>query len=99
MNVRNSLESSVFQYKQAVEGAGEKLNQEDKDLVNNKCSMVLAWLDNTNLAEKEEFDQQLQELQKACSPVMTKLHRAGQGAPSRQRRSQGHTGPTVEEMD
>ena len=94
---RNGLESTVFQYKQAVDGAGDKLTQEDKDAVNGKCREVLSWLDGNNLAEKEEFEQQLQELQKICSPVMTKLHQAGQGAPGQH--AQEGQGPTVEEMD
>jgi L1 cell adhesion molecule like protein len=93
---RNSLESLVFQYKQTVSDVGDKLESADKDIVLNKCSEVISWLDNNALAEKDEYEYQLQELQKVCSPVMRKLH---QGAtPSGTGAKQGG-GPTVEEMD
>ena len=95
VEARNKLESLVFQYKQAVDGAVEnRLNQADKDVVVNKCNDVLSWLDNNGLAEKEEFDDQLQDLTKTCSPIMAKLHGAGQSGSA----GQGQ-GPTVEEVD
>lgn len=43
------------------------------------------------MAEKDEFEHKLKELQQECSPIMMKLH---QGAPQ-----QGAKGPTVEEVD
>ena len=46
IQARNSLESSVFQYKQAVDSAGEKLSSDDKETVNKKSNEVLQWLDN-----------------------------------------------------
>ena len=96
VTARNHLEGMVFSYKQAAEEAGDKLQQSDKDSVLRKCEEVVRWLDQNTLAEKEEFDDQLQQLQKVCSPVMAKIHGAGQtgGAPS----SDGR-GPTVEEVD
>ena len=98
VSARNNLESFIFQYKQAAEGAEAKLSQQDKDTVIEKCKAVLSWLDSNNLAEKEEFDDQLQELHKVCSPIMAKLHSAGQSAGQSQGTS--HTqGPTVEEVD
>ena len=98
VTARNQLENMVFSYKQAAEEAGDKLQQSDKDTVINKCQEVMKWLEGNSLAEKEEFDDQLQELQKACSPMMAKIHSTGPqqtgGAPSG-----GGQGPTVEEVD
>ena len=57
------------------------------------------WITNA-LAEKEEFDHQLQELQKICSPIMAKIHQGGQGHPEAGSKVSGtHGGPTVEEVD
>lgn len=77
---------------QAAEDApADKLTEEDKKLVRDRCSEVLAWLDGNQLAEKDEFEDKLKELQKDCSPIMMKLHQqGGQG---------GAKGPTVEEVD
>ena len=97
---KNKLEGFVFQYKQAIEGAGEKLSQNDKDIVLSKCNDVMRWLDSNSLAEREEFDHMLEELHKVCTPVMTKLHQEGQtGSQGSTSTGQNYTGPTVEEMD
>ena len=105
IGARNSLEHLVFGYKQAVGDAAEgKLSSEDKEKVTSKCEEVLKWLDSNATAEKEEFEYQLQELQKVCSPVMAKLHGAAAGGPSasqsaEQEESNSGSGPTIEEMD
>ena len=61
----------------------------------------MSWLDANNLAEKEEFEHQLKELQKVCSPIMTKMHGGGGGggAGGQQSAAGGNKGPTVEEVD
>jgi L1 cell adhesion molecule like protein len=98
VSARNSLENYVFQYKQSATDAGDKLNQTDKDTVLDKCQTVMNWLDNNTTAEKEEFEHQLEELHKICSPIMAKIH---QGAASSGNTSagSGNQGPTVEEVD
>lgn len=88
VQARNQLESYCFSLKQAAEEAGTKLSEEDKKTVADRCSETLSWLDSNSLAEKEEFEDKLKELQRICSPIMTKLHQAG-----------GAKGPTVEEVD
>ncbi|KAK5645797.1 hypothetical protein RI129_004261 [Pyrocoelia pectoralis] len=94
VTARNQLESYIFSAKQAAEDApSDKLSEEDKKLVREKCSEVLNWLDGNQLAEKEEFEDKLKQLQKDCNPVMMKLHQGAQGAQG------GKPGPTVEEVD
>lgn len=61
----------------------------------------MSWLDSNTLADKEEFEHHLKELQKVCSPIMAKMH--GQGSNGQGGDNQGgHAGgrgPTVEEVD
>lgn len=89
---RNQLEGYIFSAKQAVENApADKLSEDDKKLVQDKCSAALQWLDGNQLAEKDEFEDRLKELQRECQPIMMKLHQGGgQGA---------QNGPKVEEVD
>nr|AHA36970.1 heat shock protein 70c [Leptinotarsa decemlineata] len=90
---RNQLEGYIFSAKQAVEDApADKLTEDDKKLVQEKCSAALAWLDANQLAEKDEYEHKLKELQQECSPIMMKLHQGAQGGA-------GGKGPTVEEVD
>lgn len=82
-------------YLQAAEDApADKLTEDDKKVVRDKSAEVLAWLDNNQLAEKDEFEDKLKELQKDCSPIMMKLHQGGG-----QQTGGGAKGPTVEEVD
>ena len=100
VEARNKLESYVFSVRQAVGDAGDKLSSQDKDAASKACEDVLSWLDSNSLADKDEYDHKLHELQKLCSPLMTKLHSAGgnSSSSSSQHNSTG-CGPTVEEVD
>lgn len=100
---RNQLEGYIFGCKQAVDEApADKLTEDDKKAVRDKCTTDLAWLDTNTLAEKEEFDDRLKEAQRICSPIMSKLHGSGNagGAGSDAKAGQQQrTGPSVEEVD
>jgi len=81
---------------QVEDAAAGKLTEDDKKLVLEKCSTVLSWLDKNSLAEKEEYDDKLKDLQKDCGPIMLKLHQGGQKAGAAGANGKG---PTVEEVD
>ncbi|XP_043275877.1 major heat shock 70 kDa protein Ab-like [Venturia canescens] len=105
VEARNQIESYVFSVKQAVDESGSKLNESDKNSVKQLCDETIKWLDNNTLADKEEYKHKLEELQKQCSPIMTKIHQGGAtagpgdcGAQYRQANN-NYNGPTVEEVD
>jgi heat shock protein 1/8 len=99
VDARNRLEGYVFSVKQALGDAGDKLSDEDRDAASKVCDQALQWLDSNSLADKEEFDDKLQEVQKLCSPLMAKLHGQGQGSSGHQPQGHQGSGPTVEEVD
>lgn len=106
VTARNQLESYVFNVRQALDDAGDKLSEQDKDTARRECDEALRWLDNNTLAEKEEYEHRLKELQRVCMPVMSKMHGAGTGADAgagnqqyQQRGQPNYSGPTVEEVD
>ncbi|BET02662.1 Heat shock protein [Nesidiocoris tenuis] len=101
---RNQLESYIFSVKQAIEDAGDKLSTSDKDFARSKCEEALRWLDNNTLADKEEYEHKLKELQNECVQFMKKIHQGGQqqsaGCGQQSYASgQQHGGPTIEEVD
>lgn len=99
---RNNLESYVFGVKQALDGAGDKLNSQEKSETLKACEDTIKWLDANTLADKEEYEDKMNTLTKLCTPIMTKLHSGGQGASCGQQAggfNSGRTGPTVEEVD
>ena len=93
---RNQLENYAFTIRSTLQDYGDKLSPEDKQTADAMVKEILEWVDKNTLAEKSEYDHKLEELQKACSPIMAKLHGKG-GAGSGQ--SDGRSGPTVEEVD
>ncbi|PSN45999.1 Heat shock protein 68 [Blattella germanica] len=100
VSARNQLEGYAFSVKQAVDEAGNKLDDQDKTSVRTQCDNTLQWLDNNTLADKEELEHKLQELQKFCSPIMTKMHKqGGANQPKGQPQSAPGQGPTIEEVD
>ncbi|KAG8316431.1 Heat shock 70 kDa protein [Homalodisca vitripennis] len=84
---RNRLESYTFSVMQALDDMGGKLSVNDKMKARDACQDTLSWLERNTLAEKEEYDDKYKELQRICSPVMVKLHSAGD------------SGPTIEEVE
>jgi len=100
ITARNQLEGYIFGLKQAVEQAGDKLTESEKQTVRDRCDETMKWLDANGLADKEEFDYRQKELTKVCSPIMTKMHGGGAQNCGQQAGSfGGQKGPTVEEVD
>ncbi|XP_043242186.1 heat shock protein 70 B2-like [Amphibalanus amphitrite] len=87
---RNRLEAYAFSVRQAVDEAGAKVSDADRQLVKDAVAATLKWLDENSLAEKDEFEHQYKELEDKCRPIMTKLAQGG---------GQQAAGPTVEETD
>jgi len=96
ITAKNSLESYCFNMKQTIEDEKlkDKISSEDRSKLEDACNEAIKWLDNNQLAEKEEFEHRQKEVEKICSPIISKLYSgntAGSGGVS--------GGPTVEEMD
>ncbi|KAF8795291.1 heat shock protein 70 B2-like [Argiope bruennichi] len=101
---RNSLESYVYRMKQTAESVpDEKLSSSDKAKVKETCENVIRWLDNNTLAEKDEIEHKMREVQSELSPIMTKMHQAAGGSNQSGGMGQQTTGtaggPTIEEVD
>ncbi|KJE89362.1 heat shock protein 70 [Capsaspora owczarzaki ATCC 30864] len=110
---KNALESYCFNMKQAVDddNLSKKLSDEDKKTVTEKVEEAMKWLEANQLAEKEEFEHRLKELEKACSPIIAKAYQGGAapgGMPGAEGGWQGPgagatadpaAGPTIEEVD
>jgi len=110
---KNSLESYAFNMKSTMEDEKlkDKISAEDKQKVLDKCNEVVRWIDSNQLAEKEEFDHQLKDLEKICMPIVTKLYQGAGGMPEGGMpggfpgaggaggSTGGGSGPTIEEVD
>ena len=82
ISAKNALESYAFHMKSTIEDEKikEKISEEDKKTIVDKCTEVIAWLDANQLADKEEFDDKQKDVEKVCNPIITKLYQAAGGA-------------------
>ncbi|XP_066499735.1 heat shock 70 kDa protein-like [Hoplias malabaricus] len=103
ITAKNNLESYAFNVKNSVEDEKlkGKISEDDKKKVLGKCKEVISWLENNQLAEKEEYEHHQKELESVCNPILSKLYQGGmppmgscgaQAEPSTD-------GPTIEEVD
>lgn len=115
LQAKNALESYAFNMKSTMEDEKlkDKISQEDRDKVMEKCNEIIKWIDANQLADKEEFEHQQKDLEKVCMPIVTKLYQ-GAGAPggaggfpggfpgaggAAGASAGGNKGPTIEEVD
>jgi len=116
ISAKNSLESYAFNMKSTVEDEKlkDKISAEDKQKVLDVCNTVIKWIDSNQLAEKDEFEQQLKDCEKVCMPIVTKLYQGAGGMPEGGMPGgmpggmgghggaggpKGGSGPTIEEVD
>merc|ERR1711972_315135 len=80
VEAKNSLENYCYTMKNSMNDPNikDKIESSDAEAVNKAVEGTLQWLDGNQMAEKDEFDAKMKELQEVCDPVMTKVHQAGQ---------------------
>jgi heat shock 70kDa protein 1/2/6/8 len=83
LQAKNGLESYAFNMKSTMEDEKlkDKISDEDRDKVLEKCKEIIQWIDGNQLAEKEEFEHKQKELEKVCMPIVTKLYQGAGGPP------------------
>merc|ERR1719297_228476 len=99
--------------KEEIEKMEDKISDDDRKAINDKCDEAIKWLDANQLAEVEEFNEKQKEVEAVCNPIITKLYGAAGGAPggmpdmggmggaggAAPGGGQGGAGPTIEEVD
>lgn len=71
-----------------------QLSSSDKESIEQALTGAIEWLEANQMAEVEEFEHKLKELEQVCNPIITRLYQGG-GASS----GQGGAGPKIEEVD
>jgi len=80
---KNGLESYCFNMKSTIEDEKlkDKIAENDKKTIMDKCNEVIAWLDANQTAEEDEYKDKQKEVEGICNPIVTKLYQAAGGAP------------------
>nr|WDK97434.1 heat shock protein 70 D [Halisarca dujardinii] len=77
ITAKTSLESYTYDVKSTMEGdkIKGKISDDEIQQILIKCMEALNWIDNNQLAEKDEFEYQQKKLEKLYTPIITKLYR------------------------
>lgn len=77
ITAKNALESYCYNMKTSIndEKLAARLSADDKSKVNETVEAAIKWMDANQLADKEEFEHKLKEVESICSPIVTKVYR------------------------
>ena len=94
---RNGLEGYLYNLKNTLEdtekGIADKVDEEDKEKIEEAVKEGLEWLEDNQEAEKEEFEAKQKEIEAVVNPIMQKVYQSAGGAPG------GEAGGDDEEED
>merc|ERR1711968_166276 len=80
---RNGLESYLYQLKNSLEdeekGIADKIDESDKEALEEAIRDALEWLDENQEEEAEEYKAKQKEVQAVANPIMQKAYGAGGG--------------------
>ncbi|KAB1211972.1 Heat shock 70 kDa protein [Morella rubra] len=109
VEAKNSLENYAYSMRNTLrdEKIGGKLDPADKEKIEKAVNDVIEWLDRNQLAEVDEIEDKLKELEGICGPIIAKLYQSGGGEahPGGGMPDGGSTGsgsgpgPKIEEVD
>jgi heat shock protein 1/8 len=57
-----------------------KLDKDDLEKIEKEVDEAISWLDANQLAETEELEHKLKELEGVCSPIISKMYQGAGGA-------------------
>ncbi|GER48516.1 heat shock 70 kDa protein, partial [Striga asiatica] len=83
VEAKNALENYAYNMRNTVkdEKIGSKLGSE-KQTIEKAVDETIEWLDRNQLAEVEEFEDKLKELENLCNPIISKMYAGGDVPPS-----------------
>ena len=111
MEAKNALENYAYNMRNTIkdEKIGAKLPPEDKKKIEDAIEQAIQWLDANQLAEADEFEDKMKELESLCNPIIAKMYQGSGGGdfggamdedgPSAGGAGGSGAGPKIEEVD
>ncbi len=108
---KNSLENYAYNMRNTIrdEKVAGNLDPADKKKIEDAIEAAIQWLDQNQLAESDEFDDKMKELEGICNPIIARMYQGGAGgaggpSPSYEDGNEdipsgGGPGPKIEEVD
>jgi len=83
IDARNGLEGYAYNMKNTInddDKLGDKIEEEDKETIEEAVSETIEWLEDNPEAEKEEYEEKQKELEAICNPIISALYQEHGGA-------------------
>jgi len=84
IDARNGLEGYCYSMKNTItdeDKLGDKIDDDDREAIEEAVKEALDWLDESPDAEKEDYQEKLAEVEAVCNPIITALYQEhGMGA-------------------
>ncbi|CAL9165684.1 unnamed protein product [Musa hybrid cultivar] len=107
VEAKNALENYAYNMRNTIkdEKIASKLADADKKKIEDAIEQAIQWLDGNQLAEADEFEDKMKELESICNPIIAKMYQ-GAGADMAGGMDDdvplaggSGTGPKIEEVD
>ncbi|GLI63523.1 hypothetical protein VaNZ11_006508 [Volvox africanus] len=81
VEAKNSLENYAYNMRNTIreDKVASQLSASDKETMEKALTSAMDWLERNQMAEVEEFEHQLKELENICNPIITRLYQGGAG--------------------
>merc|ERR1711862_464843 len=72
ISAKNGLESYCFNMKSTLddEKLKDKISDDDRKTINDKCDETIKWLDANQTAEQDEYADKQKEIEGVCNPII-----------------------------
>merc|ERR1719223_1525968 len=78
IDARNGLEGYAYNVKNMLEddekGIADKIDEDEKETIENAVQETLDWLDENQEADKEDYDEQQKSLEQIVNPIVQKVY-------------------------
>merc|ERR1712112_448908 len=81
ISAKNNLESYCFNMKTTIEDekVKDKIGEDEKKKILDKCDETIKWLEANQLAEVAEFQDKQKEVEAVCTPIIKKMYESAGG--------------------
>ncbi|KAK4720862.1 hypothetical protein R3W88_011095 [Solanum pinnatisectum] len=83
VEAKNALENYAYNMRNTIkdEKIASKLSPDEKKKIEDSVEQAIQWLDGNQLAEADEFEDKMKELESICNPIIAKMYQGGAGGP------------------
>ncbi|KAL3579172.1 hypothetical protein D5086_020676 [Populus alba] len=81
VEAKNALENYAYNMRNTVKDdkISSKLAADDKKKIEDAIDQAIQWLDSNQLAEADEFEDKMKELESICNPIIAKMYQGAGG--------------------